>query len=671
MQTRVAGLLLFIGTLTHSAAGENWYESTFFNVHVDQQTHPGQADFGAGVDVAKIVKALSIAKPDFVQYHAKGHPGWATYPTKVGQAHPEMKGDVLRAWRDATRQLDIKLSVYYSGGVDHRVAQEHPEWCRRTADGQLQAPIAGPTASLCFNTPYVDRVVLPMIRELINDYDVDAVWFDGDNWSVLPCWCDDCTKAFTAETGKPMPTQGDEAHWPIFTKFHRDSFVRYLQRVADTVHHENPNCLFASNWAYTLRQPDDPPDFIDWLSGNVPPAHGPAAASLEARFLTTRNKPFDLTVWDQVYAWSDDPPQAKLPVHLMQESAIVISNGGRVFIWNTPRSDGSLKAAAHETIKEVADFVRARRKWCHQTESVPCVAILHSESHHYKYAGLFGTGDGLTPLRGAHAALTELHFHTDIINERTLLRDASRYHTLVIPEQRDLPSDVIDAIADYARSGGQLLLTGPVADTRLSAVLGIQTQNQPVLPNGFAAHTPHGPWIFQAIFDVRADGGTVLTEVHNADDPTQVTRRNGLAFLFQPGQGRAVYVATDIFREYAERRHPRIRMLIGEWMDRLVKDRRLRLDGPPNVEASLRAKDGHWIVNLINHAPGKDTVGHNNYIESVPPLFDINLELAMDHKPRKVFFYPDTESAGVDYQNGRLKVRLRRLDVHRSIVIQK
>ena len=44
--------------------------------------------------------------------------------------------DALRIYRDVTRELGIKLGVHYSGVVDVRAIELHPEWGRVDADGQ-------------------------------------------------------------------------------------------------------------------------------------------------------------------------------------------------------------------------------------------------------------------------------------------------------------------------------------------------------------------------------------------------------------------------------------------------------------------------------------------------------------------------------------------------------
>ena len=40
-------------------------------------------------------RICQLLKPDFIQIDCKGHPGWASYPTKIGNAMPEFEKDTL------------------------------------------------------------------------------------------------------------------------------------------------------------------------------------------------------------------------------------------------------------------------------------------------------------------------------------------------------------------------------------------------------------------------------------------------------------------------------------------------------------------------------------------------------------------------------------------------
>ncbi|MFI5420296.1 MAG: hypothetical protein ACHQ1H_04960, partial [Nitrososphaerales archaeon] len=83
------------------------------------------------------------------------------------------------------------------------------------------------------------------------------------------------------------------------SEFARKSFENYHRKLVSSIKKKNPNIQFCSNWAYSLRQPDNVPEHIGWLSGDVLPSGRIGQLSLECRFLSNRGKPFDIMTWDQ------------------------------------------------------------------------------------------------------------------------------------------------------------------------------------------------------------------------------------------------------------------------------------------------------------------------------------------------------------------------------------
>ena len=99
--------------------------SRYFGLHFD--FHAGNTcvigDHTYPEDIAWYIEQ---ARPDFVQCDCKGHPGWASYPSKVGNAMPEFAQDPLALWRRVTREEDVALYMHYSGVYDRKYCAEHP-----------------------------------------------------------------------------------------------------------------------------------------------------------------------------------------------------------------------------------------------------------------------------------------------------------------------------------------------------------------------------------------------------------------------------------------------------------------------------------------------------------------------------------------------------------------
>ena len=60
---------------------DNWYTESFWLLHEDHHTS-GTHEVGRDADLEETSRLVGLVKPDMIQIHAKGNPGWTTYPTK-------------------------------------------------------------------------------------------------------------------------------------------------------------------------------------------------------------------------------------------------------------------------------------------------------------------------------------------------------------------------------------------------------------------------------------------------------------------------------------------------------------------------------------------------------------------------------------------------------------
>ena len=93
------------------AAGpnSNWHENVFFGIHNDLHATASDTDLGRELTPELLRERLLRTHPDWVQTDCKGHPGYTSWPTKVGSTSPGVVKDALRIYRDVTRELGIKL----------------------------------------------------------------------------------------------------------------------------------------------------------------------------------------------------------------------------------------------------------------------------------------------------------------------------------------------------------------------------------------------------------------------------------------------------------------------------------------------------------------------------------------------------------------------------------
>ena len=262
----------------------SWHDDVFFGIHYDLHAKAEDTELGAALTEEHLRERLLRTRPDWIQCDCKGHPGWTSWPTKVGSTSPGVVRDALRTHRDVTRELGIRLGMHYSGIIDRRAGELHPEWLIVNGSGGRDDG-----GRMCTHSRYADHLMIPQMLELVETYDVDGFWVDGDNWGARPCWCAACAAEFSRRTGiTSAPRTKEDPGWDEWIGYHRDLFVEYVRKYADAVHARKPGCAVCSNWMYTVRQPDPIAAPVDYLSGDYTFDWGAYRAAIEGRMLDGR-----------------------------------------------------------------------------------------------------------------------------------------------------------------------------------------------------------------------------------------------------------------------------------------------------------------------------------------------------------------------------------------------
>src|SRR3990167_11420777 len=93
----------------------NWPSHVWFGLHYDLHAGKDDTELGQNVTPAMLRRAWIKIRPDVVQCDCKGHPGWSSWPTRIGSPSPGILRDALRSHRGGTRELGRPPGVHYSG----------------------------------------------------------------------------------------------------------------------------------------------------------------------------------------------------------------------------------------------------------------------------------------------------------------------------------------------------------------------------------------------------------------------------------------------------------------------------------------------------------------------------------------------------------------------------
>ncbi|MHB0937797.1 MAG: alpha-amylase family protein [Armatimonadota bacterium] len=655
--------------------GRNWHLDVFFGLHYDLHAGVRDTELGAALTPEHLKAELEKVRPDWVQCDCKGHAGYTSWPTEVGTTSPGVVKDALRMHRDVTRALGIPLVMHYSGVWDNRALELHPDWACVGPSGEVAGKEGFVTGATCNLSAYTDELMIPQLLEVIEQYDVDGFWVDGENWATRACYCPRCTGAFTAETGiGDIPQAPDEPHWAEWAAFHRRAFEAHVRAYADAVHERKPSCLVCSNWMYTVGQPDTIKAPVDYLSGDFSWVWSTGDALLEGRFMDGRGLSWNLMAWGFTTAepgmsgWTFKPAAM-----LCQEAACVISLGGAFQIYNQPQRNGHLTGWHQEVMAEVARFVRARQPWCQHTETVPQAAVLHAQSHFHAATEevLMSKWKGVhAPVTGALHALLEDGYAVDILNEDALLGRMGDYALVVIPEQTQLPEALKAALADYVQAGGKLLLSGATVADDFAELAGVRSAGEAkdgyfYLPVGREATTVKGPRR-----PVALSGAEMLLPVLTQQEPALNATAEPAVTLHRAGAGLVAAVHSGLFNHFAATHYPRTRRLVGEIIDALAPDFQAELDAPARLQLVLRRKDHQLIAHLVNQGTAHPTSPSQVIIDEVPPIGPVTLRVKLSQAPARVYLAPSMEGMTWAWRDGLLTVQVQSVGIMDSVIIE-
>ncbi|MGD9498249.1 MAG: family 10 glycosylhydrolase [Armatimonadota bacterium] len=635
----------------------------FFGLHFDLHANEGDEALGAETTAENIRELIERVRPDWLQWDCKGHPGYASYPAEVGWAAPGLAADGLAVLREVTRELGVALLIHYSGVIDEKAITEHPQWAARDAEGEPDR-----RASSTFG-PYVDELMIPQLREVIERYDIDGVWVDGDCWGTELDWSDPAAEAWREQTETEPPTGPDDEAWQAWKDFHREQFLRYLRHWVDALHETKPDLDITSNWMYSTYAPLRPEIALDYLSGDFSPEASCERARLEARYFANTGRPWDLM------AWGFNRPASALSAHqhkpalqLMQEAGVVLAQGGAFQFYYQPTRSGHVPRQFIEIAAQVGDFCRARQSLCQGSSSVPQVALLlPADDLMRRSARVFHTGGApREDLEGVLHALLELHYSVDVLAEWALLERLDDFPLVALPDAQVLADAVRDALIDYVRAGGSLMLAGPNAARPFARELGVRLDGEAVeqtayLSSSLAMGAVHGPW--QAITPVSADAVALRYASYHP--------RHGVpaATVARLGEGRIGAAWGPVGAGYRHTHHPAPRALVGELARRLFPEPMVEVEGPPEVELSLRRDaEGRLCVHLLN-LTGAQRAPDFLAVESIPTVGPLEVRVRLAEKPVTVTWQPESETLEWTWAEGVLTTTVPRLHIHGAVVL--
>lgn len=655
----------------------------FFGLHFDLHAHAGDRELGRRVTPALVERIIRAARPDYIQYDCKGHGGYLAYPRSNVSATaggPGGKGiirDSLAVYRRVTKRHGVGLYVHFSGVWDDVALRDHPEWATVDEKGARR-----PHATSTFS-PYVRERMIPQMLEIIERYRVDGFWVDGDCWAAWPDYCAEAKRRFRERTGlETPPAKPGEPGWLAWTGLHREQFMNYVRTYCQAVKNAAPDVRVISNWFHSRQCPMPAKDTpVDFLSGDFSMYNSVDTARIEARQMASVGLPWDLMAWAKITIPGVGRVQ-KPAVQVCQEAAQVLAQGGGVQAYYSPDRDGCFSDYQIRLMGEIGRFCRARQRSCHQSATVPQVAVLLDTASMWSASPAvanFFFGGEYRAMQGALQACVEAGHSVDVLADHQLEARAAEYPVIVVPEWAAPARATVERLTAYVRAGGSLLLTGAHTARCFAGLTGVRFVGAPAetaamlhVADGTLAGGCDGLW--QAV-NPRPGTEVVATRTltqHPARSPVPA------ATVTTCGKGRVAAVYGPLGAVNFRSHHPCLRELVARLLGRLYRPRvTVQADGSGKIDLVLRRQGRTLCVHLLNvnnlctseYASGPDgnaaqSSGLYPFTDRIPGVGPITVTVRGRGLPRWATVAPDGARLAVKKVAGGGRVILPRLALH-------
>lgn len=666
----------------------------FRQIHLDFHTGEHIPEVGQDFDAERFVAAFKRAHVQSVTLFATCHHGWAYFDTKVGQRHPSLKFNLLRAQYDALKAAGIRVPIYVTGAWNELVAREHPEWRVITEDGKFLYA-SGNTGSLevvrwallDFSTPYMDHLEA-QIREVAAAFpDCDGIFHDiGHQYPS----CSPSALKQMGELGLDWTSGADRLKHAAIAK------QAYLERTTAASKSTNPNVpVFHNHGNVTLGDRsilnyDSHLEVESLPTGGWGYDHFPIGAKyseiMGADFSGMTGK-FH-TTWGEFGAF-------KHPDALRYECAFMLAHGAKCSIGDHLHPSAAITETTYDVIAPAYAEVAAKEPWCVDSRNVAEIAVLSVRAVNTPDLPSWDpTSVNNDADEGASRLLLEAHHLFDFVDAEV---DFGAYRLVIVPDEARLAPALRDKLAAYVAAGGSLLLSGtsgldPATHAPLFDIGGTVAG-----PSPFASDYAHyidtitpefvrDPlYIYNSGMRLTVTDGESLGVMHDPYFDRHRKHFNGHLNTpydtapngFDAGvkKGRIAYLPHALFSIYYRNGAVTHRDVLARLIDLMLGEtRKVTTSLPSGGRVTLRKQAGENrdVLHLLFAAPqlrGRFRGSPIEIIQDLPPIADTSVRLATDRPVRSVTLVPEQKPVPFEQADGQLRFTVDRLVGHQMVAI--
>lgn len=667
-----------------------WFEEKLCRIHIDSHVPSVARELGRNFNAEATADKFAAAKFEMVQIFSKCLFGNSYYFTKIGVRHPELRVDMLREMSEALVARGITVTAYYSLIPDAAQAKLHPDWTMHYDKKQnLGFDHVADCTNMCLQSPYVDTIVLPQVKEIIENYPVSGVFFDFGR-SYCYCGCQWCQKAFKTETGLTLPDNDEkDPGWGDYILWKRGEQERFEQKMHTLRKSIAKDFTFVVNYSYTVRNPESGPKLTDFITMDVVERAEPCGlnVSFNAKYLATVNKSYEIMTTRMINWWSS---WGLKPYNtLLYQNAIIQTHGGKSIMGDRWDLDWNSDDVIMKYFADMNEFINGVTRYLDGAVPTAKAAILHNRESH-RNANKSPSNDIVKQMAGmeaAHKILVQSHIPCLIVDEENLERYMEQLELLIVPEQTIRDPVLQKQLARFVKKGGLLigsLETG--TGSGMEELFGIECVQK--FMRGFIsipAEFLHGKYPFPEIpLDAgfmefkRKDAREIAQAYHSiygidsgfGFGPIDRTKTLPGVSVRQHGAGHAIYCGAEIFGNCRKTNNPQIKHFIKSLIMAYKPELIISHDAPDSVEFALSESADATFLHCFNYVPEKELAFDCSYIDTSAKVSEFKVVLPHPARIKKIKVFPeDAEKPEVEQKDGKVILKIKNLEVFRSIAM--
>lgn len=679
-----------------------WFENNYRRNLMDMHIDDSDPEFLSKINAQEYIDALKDANIQAAMVKGRPHTGLAYYPTKIGRMHKGLNGyDFFGDMVRKCHENGIAVIAYFSQIFDNYAYEAHPEWRLVTAEGKHMRDYRGGDnfkngryGIVCPNNPEYRQYVKDCLTEMNTLYDFEGMFLDMTFFPEV-CYCDECRKKYRMATSKEIPTtvNWNDPDWLEFVEIRDKWIYEFAKFSTGCIKAVKPNVTVEHQFSRITGPWIDGSsemltDAVDYSGGDY------YGGMLQQSFINkyyknvSPNLPF-------IYHTSRCDPElvyhttTKTEEELLLHVIIALVHNGAFLLVDAINPDGSIVPEVyHDLMKKI--YANTSRYEKYVSGKFYHDAAIWFPSH-AKYDPneppcnvmdkIFWPGFYSAAPISCVRVCRENNIPFEVIGTKNIASETAK--VMIISHAANIRNDEMDEIEGYLKRGGNLIITGPVANDRLCRLLGIKVTGRTAHNFTYMSPAEEGMRFFEGFsknspmtvdmnqYEIEITDSTGLTVLATQTLPYTMTGTEEFAaihsnppgiytdkpaaILKKIGTSQVIWTAAPI-----EMSRPYIsRQVFARMIDFLRGTPSFTSNAPKFAEIIEWSKDGVDYFAAINEQEESP----------IAPLSDIYIDVKKPDK--KAYLLPEETELHTEIIDGdTLRIHLPKLEVFEMIMLK-